>query len=625
MTSLLHTINTPAGLRKLKLSELPGLCTELRNCIIDACAENPGHIGASLGVVELTTALHYVFDTPHDKLIWDVGHQAYAHKILTGRREVFHTNRKYGGISGFPRRSESAYDPYGGGHSSVSISAALGMATAAEIQGIKQQTIAVIGDGALTGGLAFEGLNNAGAMQSNILVVLNDNNISIDENVGALHHYLMKLTLSARYNRFKAKVWNVLGQNAVRNAIRSFTATVKQAVFKRSNLFEAMGFRYFGPVDGYDIPHLVSVLRSLKEIDGPKLLHVVTTKGKGYKPAEENQTDWHAPGLFDKNTGHRIKAKDMPSRYQDVFGETIIELAGQNEKIVGITPAMPTGCSLNMMMEQMPHRAFDVGIAEAHAVTFSAGLAAQGLLPFCNIYSSFMQRAFDSVIHDVAIQNLQVVFCLDRGGLVGEDGATHHGAYDMAYLRCIPNMVVSAPMNEVELRNLMYTAQLSGGGPFAIRYPRGSGLGMNWSHRPFERIPVGTARKLRSGDYMAVLSIGAIGNEVVKALDRLAAEGLAMAHYDMRFVKPLDEKTLHETGQKYKHVITVENGTVLGGLGSAVAEFFTANGYLLPVTRIGIPDRYIEQGTIAQLHAECGMDAEGIYRTCKEISKLFGR
>ncbi|MDR0737535.1 MAG: 1-deoxy-D-xylulose-5-phosphate synthase [Prevotellaceae bacterium] len=625
MVTLLHTINTPGDLRKLKLSELPEVCAELRNCIIDTCAENPGHIGASLGVVELTAALHYVFDTPHDKLIWDVGHQAYAHKILTGRREVFHTNRKYNGISGFPRRSESAYDPYGGGHSSVSISAALGMATAAKIQGIKQQTVAIIGDGALTGGLAFEGLNNAGAMQSNLLVVLNDNNISIDENVGALHHYLMKLTLSARYNRFKTKVWNVLGQNAVRRAIRSISATVKQVVFKRSNLFEAMGFRYFGPVDGYDLPYLVSVLKSLKEIDGPKLLHVVTTKGKGYKPAEENQTDWHAPGLFDKNTGQRIKVKGMPSRYQDVFGETIIELAEKNERIVGITPAMPTGCSLNLMMEQMPHRAFDVGIAEAHAVTFSAGLAAQGLLPFCNIYSSFMQRAFDSVIHDVAIQNLQVVFCLDRGGLVGEDGATHHGAYDMAYLRCIPNMIVSAPMNEVELRNLMYTAQLPGGGPFAIRYPRGSGVGLDWSRRPFEPVPLGTARKLRNGDHVVVLSIGAIGNEVSKALERLAAESVAIAHYDMRFVKPLDEKILHEAGRKYKHVVTVENGTVLGGLGSAVAEFFTANGYLLPVTRIGIPDCYIEQGTIAQLHAECGMDVEGIYSTCRKIGKLFGK
>ncbi len=492
------------------------------------------------------------------------------------------------------------------------------MATAARLQGVKQQTIAVIGDGALTGGLAFEGFNNAGAMKENVLVVLNDNNISIDKNVGALHHYLMKLTLSARYNRAKERVWNVLGQNAVRRAIQKFVNTTKSAVFKRSNLFEALGFRYFGPVDGHNVEELVKVLTSLKDIDGPKLLHIVTKKGKGYKPAEENQTDWHAPGIFDKDTGERIVNAGAPARYQDVFGETIIELAVRNDKIVGITPAMPTGSSLNMMMERMPHRAFDVGIAEAHAVTFSAGLAAEGLLPFCNIYSSFMQRAYDSVIHDVAIQNLQVVFCLDRGGLVGEDGATHHGAYDLAYFRCIPNMVVAVPMNEVELRNMMYTAQLPGGGPFAIRYPRGAGVGLDW-HIPFEKIDIGVARRLRDGDTIALLSVGDIGNTAAKALDRLAAEGIRVAHYDMRFVKPIDENVLHEVGKKYKQVITLENGTVLGGLGSAVAEFFTANDYLLPVTRIGIPDRFIQHGTIAQLHAACGIDAEGVYAAVKSL------
>jgi len=611
---LINRIDNPSDLRNLSVAELTELCADLRELIIDACAENPGHIGASLGVVELTVALHYVFETPHDKLIWDVGHQAYAHKILTGRRDVFRTNRCYGGISGFPRRCESEYDPFGAGHSSVSVSAALGMATAARLQGINQQTIAVIGDGAMTGGLAFEGLNNAGDRKENLLVILNDNNISIDKNVGALHRYLMKLTLSSGYNRVKKRIWDVLGQNFIRRGIQNFVNTTKLAIFKRSNLFEALGFRYFGPVNGHDTAHLVRTLSALKKIDGPKLLHVITKKGKGYPPAEENQTTWHAPGLFDKNTGERIKTTGEPPRYQDVFGETMIDLAHQNEKIVGITPAMPTGCSLNMMMEAMPHRSFDVGIAEGHAVTFSAGLAAQGLLPFCNIYSSFMQRAYDEVIHDVALQNLQVVFCLDRGGLVGEDGATHHGAYDLAYFRCIPNMVIAVPMNEVELRNMMYTAQLPGGGPFVIRYPRGSGVGLDW-RQPFEKIAVGTARKLRDGGTVALLSVGDIGNAAAKAIERLAAEDIAVAHYDMRFLKPIDEAVLHEVGKKYQQVVTLENGTVLGGLGSAVTEFFTAHGYQLPVTRIGIPDRFVEHGTLAQLHAECSTDEAGIYRT----------
>jgi len=616
---LIDKINDPADLRNLPVAELTELCAGLRELIIDACAENPGHIGASLGAVELAVALHYVFDTPNDKLIWDVGHQAYAHKILTGRREVFHTNRCYGGISGFPRRSESEYDSFGAGHSSVSVSAALGMAMAARMQGINQQTIAVIGDGAMTGGLAFEGLNNAGAQRENLLVVLNDNNIAIDENVGALHHYLMKLTLSARYNRAKKRIWDVLGQNFIRRGIQKFVSTTKLAVFKRSNLFDALGFRYFGPIDGHDVKQLVKALSALKKIEGPKLLHVITKKGKGYQPAEDNQTTWHAPGLFEKNTGKRIMVAGEPARYQDVFGETIIDLAHQNEKIVGITPAMPSGCSLNMMMEVMPHRAFDVGIAEGHAVTFAAGLAAQGLLPFCNIYSSFMQRAYDEVIHDVALQNLQVVFCLDRGGLVGEDGATHHGAYDLAYFRCIPNMVIAVPMNELELRNMMYTAQLPGGGPFVIRYPRGSGVGMDW-RQPFEKIAVGTARKLRGGGTTALLSVGDIGNTAAKAIERLAAEGIAVAHYDMRFVKPIDEAVLHEIGKQYKQVVTLENGAVLGGLGSAVAEFFTDHGYKLPVTRLGIPDRFVEHGALEQLHAECGTDEAGIYCTLKAVT-----
>jgi 1-deoxy-D-xylulose-5-phosphate synthase len=619
MSSFLLEINTPADLRRLSPEQLIPLSAELRAFIIAQCAENPGHLGASLGVVELTVALHYVFDTPHDRLVWDVGHQAYAHKILTGRREAFPTNRRYGGISGFPKRSESEYDAFGGGHSSVSVSAALGIATAAKMQGIAQQTIAVIGDGALTGGLAYEGLNNAGASQANVLVVLNDNNISIDRNVGAVHNYLLKLTTSARYNSFKLKVWNLFGNNRVRRAVQKFVNTTKIALLRRSNLFEALGFRYFGPVDGHDMIQLTKTLQALKNIDGPKVLHIITKKGKGYLPAEEHQTEWHAPGKYDVDTGERLK-DDRVARYQDVFGETIIELARQNDKIVGITPAMPTGCSLNLMMEQMPDRAFDVGIAEQHAVTFSAGLAAAGLLPFCNIYSSFMQRAYDQVIHDVVLQQLQVVFCLDRGGLVGEDGATHHGAYDLAAFRCIPRLTICAPMNEVELRNMLYTAQLPGRGATLIRYPRGRGVGMEWK-RAFEPVETGKARLLHEGNDLALLSIGDVGNNAAKAIERLeATEAVRVRHYDMRFLKPIDEAVLHEVGGAFSTVVTVENGAVDGGLGSAVAEFFTAHRYPARVVRLGIPDRFVEQGTVAQLQAECGFDADGIYRCLRQYS-----
>jgi 1-deoxy-D-xylulose-5-phosphate synthase len=611
-TTLLAAIHTPADLRKLAPEQLVQLSAEIRDFIIYHCSKNPGHLGASLGVVELTVALHYVFDTPHDQLIWDVGHQAYAHKILTGRRDVFHTNRTHGGISGFPKISESSYDAFGGGHSSVSVSAALGMATAAKLQGINRQAIAVIGDGALGGGLAFEGLNNAGVSQANVLVILNDNNISIDQNVGALHNYLLKLTTSARYNKVKVRVWNFFGNNRVRRMVQKFVTTTKIALLRNSNLFGALGFRYFGPVDGHDIRQLIKTLRALKNMDGPKVLHIITTKGKGYKPAEENQTLWHAPGMYDKETGERL-SNSGAARYQDVFGETLLELAEQNPKIVGITPAMPSGCSLSVMMEKMPHRAFDVGIAEPHAVTFSAGLAVAGMIPYCNIYSSFMQRAYDQVIHDVALQKLQVVFCLDRAGLVGEDGATHHGAYDLAYFRCIPDVVIFAPMNEVELRNMLYTAQLPGMHTTVIRYPRGCGIGLEWQ-QPFAAIDIGTARLLHEGDTVALLSLGDIGNKAAVAVAKAAAENIGVQHYDMRFLKPLDEAVLHEVGKRFATVITLENGSIKGGLGGAVAEFFTTHRYPAKIVRLGIPDRFVEQGTIAELHAECGFDADGIYR-----------
>lgn len=621
---LLDTVKFPSDLKRLDKHQLGEVCREVRDFIIDEVSENPGHFGASLGVVELTVALHYVYSTPYDKLVWDVGHQAYAHKILTGRRELFANNRRYRGLSGFPKMAESEYDAFGAGHSSTSISAALGLAVAAKMKGEQRQVVAIIGDGSMTGGLAFEGLNNAGIEKSNLLVILNDNKMAIDPSVGALNEYLTRITTSPAYNKVKYEVWQRTARlKAIRLFFQKTIIAIKSSILRRSNLFEALNFRYFGPIDGHDVLQLVSTLEMLKNIPGPKLLHVLTVKGKGYKPAEENQTLWHAPGTFNRETGERASAhrKEQPPLYQHVFGETVVELAEQNEKIVGITPAMPTGSSLNIMMEKMPDRAFDVGIAEQHAVTFSAGLAAAGKIPFCNIYSSFMQRGYDSIIHDVALQNLHVVFCLDRSGLVGEDGATHHGAYDVAYLRCIPNMVVAAPMNEVELRNMMYTAQLPHCRAFSIRYPRGNGVSTRW-RRPFEEIPVGKARRLRSGRHIAVLSLGHAGNFVEQAAARLEQEGIFVAHYDMRFAKPLDEQALHEVGASFARVLTVEDGAIVGGIGSAAAEFFAENAYHVKVTRLGIPDRFVEHGAMPQLQAECGFDADGIYRTVKRALLL---
>jgi 1-deoxy-D-xylulose-5-phosphate synthase len=625
---LLERINLPADLKKFDESELEQICQELRQYIIDVVSVNGGHFGASLGVVELSVALHYVLNTPDDQLVWDVGHQAYGHKILTGRRKNFHTNRIYKGISGFPKRSESEYDTFGVGHSSTSISAALGMAVASQYQGnTERQHVAVIGDGAMTAGLAFEALNHAGIENSNLLVILNDNCMSIDPNVGALKEYLTDITTSKTYNRFRDDVSLVLnklsslGPNA-HELVKKIEKSIKGTLLKKSNFFEALNFRYFGPIDGHDVKHLVKVLNDLKNIPGPKLLHCVTVKGKGYALAEQDQTKWHAPGLFDKITGEIKKSvsdKPQPPKYQDVFGHTIVELAEKNDKIMGITPAMPSGCSLNIMMKAMPKRAFDVGIAEQHAVTFSAGLATQGMVPFCNIYSSFMQRAYDQVIHDVAIQKLNVVFCLDRGGVAGADGPTHHGAYDLAYMRCIPNMVVSAPMNEEELRNLMYTAQQENMGPFSIRYPRGNGVMPDWK-RPFKAITVGKGRKICDGEEVVILSIGHIGNEATKACQELNAEGIYPAHYDMRFAKPIDEQLLHEVFAKFKNVITVEDGCIQGGMGSAVIEFMAENNYTARVIRLGIPDQVIEHGEQPELWAECGYDAAAIQQKVKEMA-----
>ncbi len=618
----LSQIEIPSDLRaKFKPEELQQVADELRQFIVDVVSEKGGHFGASLGVVELTVALHYVFNTPEDQIVWDVGHQAYGHKILTGRRGQFHTNRQYKGVSGFPKRSESEYDTFGVGHSSTSVSAALGMAVGSRHNGdTRRQHVAVIGDGAMTAGLAFEGLNHAGVEDTNMLVILNDNCMSIDPNVGALKEYLTDITTSHTYNRVKDEVWELLGRiskfgpNAQAIAHKVEHA-VKGALLKQSNLFESLNFRYFGPVDGHDVEHMTRVLADLKDIPGPKLLHVVTRKGAGYAPAEVGSpTQWHAPGLFNKETGEILKGGNTgpkPPKFQDVFGHTMIELAKKDRRIVGVTPAMPSGCSLKFMMEEMPDRAFDVGIAEQHAVTFSAGMATRGLVPFCNIYSSFMQRAYDQVIHDVALQKLHVVFCLDRGGLVGADGPTHHGVYDLAYMRCIPGLVVSAPMDEQELRNLMYTASQNHEGPFVIRYPRGNGSMVEW-RTPFESIEIGRGRRLRQGKDVALLSIGAIGTEVAMAADRLAQQGVEAAHYDMRFVKPLDEVMLHEVFGAHTDVITVEDGCVQGGMGSAVTEWAMEQGYAAKVVRLGVPDRYIEHGTQEELYAECGYDAAAI-------------
>ena len=624
--STLNNIQFPKDLKNLNSNDLPQVCDDLRQFIVDVVSTKGGHFGASLGVVELTVALHYVFNTPYDQLVWDVGHQAYGHKILTGRKDRFHTNRIYKGISGFPKRSESEYDTFGVGHSSTSISGALGMAVASNYKNEKdKQHIAVIGDGSMTAGLAFEGLNHAGIENSNILVILNDNCMSIDPNVGALKEYLTDIATSHTYNKVKDDVWNLLGKvskfgpNAQAIASKLENA-MKAALLKQSNYFESLKFRYFGPVDGHDVVHLSKILNDLKDIPGPKILHCLTKKGKGYEPAEKGSpTKWHAPGLFDKNTGEIIKSTSsspQPPKYQDVFGKTIIELAKENDKIMGITPAMPTGCSLGLMMKEMPDRAFDVGIAEQHAVTFSAGLATQGMVPFCNIYSSFMQRAYDQVVHDVAIQNLNVVFCLDRGGLVGADGPTHHGVYDMAYFRCIPNMVVSAPMNEQELRNLMYTAQLSNKGPFSIRYPRGKGVMVDWQ-TPFEEIPLGKGRKVSDGNEIALVTIGHVGNFAQVAISEL--ETYSVAHYDMRFVKPLDEALLHEVFKKHDKVITVEDGCIQGGFGSAIIEFMADHNYKAQVRRLGIPDKYVEHGTQPELWRECEYDKQAIIESVHQM------
>lgn len=623
--SILNTIETPDDLRKLKLNQLPKLCEELRQFIIDELSHNPGHFGSTLGVIELTVALHYVYNTPSDRLVWDVGHQAYAHKILTGRREQFHTNRKFKGLKPFPAPEESEYDTFTCGHASNSISAALGMAIAAKKQGDdKRRVVAIIGDGAMSGGLAFEGLNNVSESDNNMLIVLNDNKMSIDRSVGGFKRYLLGLTTTRSYNKFRyqfARVLNKLGlmKDGGRERLIRFNNSVKSLITNQQNIFEGMNIRYFGPVDGHDVVELVRALRTIKDMRGPKMLHIHTVKGKGFAPAEEAATEWHAPGLFDAETGERFETSEegKPPRFQDVFGHTVLELAKQNKKIVGVTPAMPTGCSLNIMMEKLPCRCFDVGIAEGHAVTFSGGMAKDGLVPFCNIYSSFLQRAYDNIIHDVAISRLNVVLCIDRGGLVGEDGPTHHGAFDLAFLRPIPNLTIAAPYDEHELRKLMYTAQLPNMGPFAIRYPRGRGKLVDW-HCPFEEVPIGKGRKLRDGNDLAILSIGSIGNLAAEAVARVAAKGISVAHYDMRFLKPIDEDILHEVGRKYKHVITLENGVIKGGLGSAVLEFMADNGYNPDVRRLGIPDQFIEHGSVPELCRLCNIDVESIV---KEIEK----
>ena len=615
-------INSPEDIKKLDQAQLVQLCEDLRQFIIDNVSVYGGHFGASLGVVELTVALHYVLNTPYDQLVWDVGHQAYGHKILTGRRDQFHTNRLYNGLSGFPKRKESEYDTFGVGHSSTSISAALGMAAASQYLKIEdKQHVAVIGDGAMTGGMAIEGLNHAGVSDTNVLIILNDNCMAIDPNVGALKDYLTDITTSRTYNKLKDEVWNLLGKlsmfgKSAQEIVSKVENGIKGTLLSQSNLFESLNLRYFGPVDGHDVNHLVAVLNDLKNIKGPKILHCITTKGKGYAPAEKgNATTWHAPGTFDKITGEihkKIYSVPQAPKYQDVFGHTIVELAKANDKIMGITPAMPSGSSLNIMMKEMPERAFDVGIAEQHAVTFSAGLATQGLIPFCNIYSTFMQRAYDQVIHDVCIQNLPVNFFLDRAGFSGADGPTHHGAYDLAYFRCLPNMIVAAPMNEAELRNLMFTAQLPRTEKaFSIRYPRGQGVMPNW-RTPMEEIKIGTGRKIRDGEELAILTIGHIGNYAVEVCERLAAQHIEVSHYDMRFVKPLDHAMLHEIFSTYKKVLTVEDGCVQGGFGSAVLEFMADHNYHADVKRLGIPDRIVEHGEQFELHHESGFDPDGI-------------
>ena len=623
----LDKINLPSDLRKFENRDLENICDDLRKFIINSISENGGHFGASLGVVELTVALHYAYNTPYDKLVWDVGHQAYGHKILTGRKDTFHTNRIYKGLSGFPKITESKYDTFGVGHSSTSISAALGMAMAAKLNGDKErQHIAVIGDGGMTGGMSFEGMNHAGDTDANLTIILNDNCMSIDPNVGALKKYLTDMSTSPTFNNIRNDIWQVLGKlkkvgESARGIAKTIEKSLKSFVLDNSNLFEALNLRYFGPIDGHDINHLVKTLNDLKKIPGPKLLHCITKKGKGYTLAEKHQTKWHATGKFDIESGKSLAAKSnkkTPPKYQDVFGHTIVELANSNKKIVGITPAMPSGSSLNIMMEKIPDRAFDVGIAEQHAVTFSAGLATQGMVPFCNIYSTFMQRAYDQVIHDVCIQKLPVIFCLDRAGVAGSDGPTHHGAYDIAYMRCVPNMILSAPMNESELRNLMFTAQSKDNGPFTIRYPRGKGVQVEWETE-MEIIEIGKGRMVCEGDDIAILSIGHIGNYVTKAIKKLNKEKIFPSHYDMRFVKPIDQELLHKILKKYKFILTVEDGCVMGGFGSAILEFMAENNYTNSVQRLGIPDRIVEHGSQDELYRECYYDDEAIYQFCNKM------
>ena len=620
MDNLIEQIDSPEDLKKLKPEQLPQLCAEIRKYITECCSHNPGHLGASLGTVELTVALHYVYDAPKDKIIWDVGHQAYTHKILTGRRKEFLRNRCYNGLSGFPKMDESPYDAFGTGHSSTSISAALGYATAAAMRKSDEKTVAVIGDGSMTAGLAYEGLNNAGGCNADMLIVLNDNKMSIEPNVGGLHNSLLKLTTSGKYNRLKMKTWKALGSGTIRDAIQETVKAGKRLFVKNSTLFQPLGIRYFGPVDGHDVILLVNTFKRLKNLKGPRLLHALTIKGKGYAPAENDQPTWHAPGLFDAETGHRLTDDDpdvpTKTRFQDVFGQTLLELARTNPDITGITPAMPSGCSMNLMMEEMPHRCFDVGIAEQHAVTFSAGLAAAGFLPYCNIYSSFMQRAYDSVIHDVAIQNLKVVFCLDRGGLVGEDGVTHHGAYDLAYLNCVPGLIVAAPMDEVELRNMMYSAQDKRYTATSIRYPRGTGAGIKDWRRPFQYLEPGRARLLSQGKDMALLSLGAAGIMGAAAVAKAAEKGISVQHYDMRFLKPIDGEVLEYVSRNFSKVITLEDGCLIGGLHSTVSTYLARHKEAISkVTGLGIPDRFIQHGKTKQLYHECGYDTESILQS----------
>ena len=615
----LYQVNSPADLRKLSIDQLPHYCEEVRRYIIEQCAKNPGHLASSLGAVEIAVAVHYVYDTPTDKLVWDVGHQAYAHKIITARRDAFCNNRKLNGISGFPRMAESEYDAFGAGHASASISAALGMVQAAKLRGESFKSIAVIGDGSMTGGLAFEGLNNAGADKNNdLLVILNDNNMAIDRATGALNNYLLRMSTSRSYNRFKQGLWSLLSYTPpVLRLCRKMGNAIKHGLMQNSNLFESFGFRYFGRVDGHDVKHLVRTLTALKDIRSPKLLHVITTKGHGYRPAEQNLPVWHAPGKFNPDTGERIKQATDRDRYQDVFGHTLLELAKSDNRVVGVTPAMPTGCSMNIMMAAMPERCFDVGIAEAHAVTFSAGLASAGQVPFCNIYSTFMQRAYDNIIHDVALQNLPVVLCLDRGGIVGEDGATHHGVFDLAYLCCIPNMVVAAPSDELELRNLLYTA-LHSATPFAIRYPRGSGMGVEWRDKEFENLPIGKGRVLREGNDVAILAIGKPCASALEAAVAAEQDGVSVAVYDLRYAKPLDSELIIEVGKQFDRIITVEDGVLRGGVGEAIIKLLSDNNIHKSIKNLGIADTFIEQGTPAELYSLCGYDAEGILRAIIE-------